>query len=43
LIDSISDFGNTYKGRISWIMIGFTHKAYLIDVETFYEEMREIQ
>ena len=22
-IDSISDFGNTYKGRISWIMIGF--------------------
>lgn len=43
MMDTISDFTISYKGWISWIVIAFNNKGYLVDALALHREVREIK
>lgn len=43
LFDTISDFTGSYKGEISWIVLGFNNRGYLIDALSFRKEVYQLK
>jgi hypothetical protein len=43
LLDTISDFTSSYKGWLSWMVVGFNNKGYLIDALILHHEIRELK
>jgi hypothetical protein len=38
-MDTISDFTMSYKGLISWVVVAFNNKGYLVDALALRSEM----
>lgn len=42
-LDTISDFTNSYKGEISWIVLAFNNHGYLIDALSFRTQLLRVK
>ena len=43
IIDTFSEFGCSYKGWISWIVMGFNNRGYIIDALALHREVRQLK
>ena len=42
-MDTISDFTLSYKGEMSWIVLAFNNRGYLIDAASLRREVEQLK